>query len=49
MAWVKGYRTESDKREEKLRNLEFELRMLKEKVEKLERKCSVLELRQGKQ
>jgi hypothetical protein len=43
------YRLESDIKEEKQRILEFELKMLRERVEKLERKCSVLELRQGKQ
>jgi len=48
MAWVRTHRTESDIREEKQRILEFELKLLKEKVEKLERKCSVLELRLGK-
>lgn len=43
-----GNRLESDIREEQQRILAFEVKMLRERVEKLERKCSVLELRQGK-
>jgi len=37
MAWVRNMRSERDLREEKLRNMEFLLERLTERVERLER------------
>lgn len=37
MAWVRNQRSERDLREEKLRNMEFTIERLLERVERLER------------
>lgn len=37
MAWVRNQRSERDLREEKLRNMEFTIERLTERVERLER------------